>query len=71
MICCDAHERRYRRGQPPERKVISSDRSPGEEDCEYKQQEPNIPEADMGLLVVGNAQRAGVSPLNVLFGGKH
>jgi hypothetical protein len=71
MVSRDAHERRYRRGQPPGGEVMPSERSPRHDHREQSQKQPEVPEADVHLLVVRNARPASRETLNVFFGGKH
>jgi hypothetical protein len=50
---------------------VSSQRGPGTEHREYKQEKSKVPQANMNLLVVGNARLASISPLDVFFDWKH
>jgi hypothetical protein len=71
MISRDPHERRRRRGQPPGREVVRPQRRPHQDHDEQDKKKPDVPEADVSSLVLGNARLASLLSLSVLFGGKH
>jgi hypothetical protein len=46
-------------------------RSPCHDHCDQSQKEPEVPQANMNSLVVGNSQLTRVATLDVFFGGRH
>ena len=71
MVGRDSNEGRHWRGQPPGRDQMCAQRCPGNDDSQHKQEQPDVPQADVNCLVVENARLATVLALHVFFGGKH
>ncbi len=71
VIPRDDPESRHRRGEPPGRESMRPKRGPRHDHRQDRQNKPDVPQANMNFLVVGNARLACVSTLHVFFGGKH
>src|SRR5271165_628938 len=71
MIRCDGHECRYRRGEPPWREVMPSERGPHHDHHEKTQKQPDVSQTYVNFFVVRNPRFAGLQALRVFFRGRH